>query len=272
MVVHFHHIDAVESFINSLLLQNGRVKWSIVVVDNGSTAEEAAQLQMLVNLDARILLATAPRNLGYFGGVEYGRCVANSGGIVTPKWLLVANQDIVLEPSFLTNLVAGGADANAVLAPSVVSSPGGVEMNPFMVNRPTKVHTLIRMLAFCTISGIRLAVWAKGRKTSYETAGSLSPRTIAEGPVYAAHGSLIAFNRKFFEAGGTLKWTAFMFGEEIFVAEQARILGLDVFLRPDLRAVHYEHSSTGARSAKPILKHKRSGSIAASRLLLRGTP
>jgi len=64
-------------------------------------------------------------------------------------------------------------------------------------------------------------------------------------PIYAAHGSFLAFHRSYFERGGTLGHGAFLFGEEIFVAETARRLGLAVLFEPRVIVEHAEHSSMG---------------------------
>src|SRR6185437_3069774 len=63
--------------------------------------------------------------------------------------------------------------------------------------------------------------------------------------IYAPHGSLIIFSRRFFEAGGYLDKDLFLYGEEISVAEMCRSLSLPVLYEPRLRVVHNEHQSTG---------------------------
>ena len=63
--------------------------------------------------------------------------------------------------------------------------------------------------------------------------------------IYAPHGSCVIFGRCFFEKGGTLDFPAFLFAEEMFVAEQIRLMGGQVLYAPNMVVVHNEHVSTG---------------------------
>src|SRR2546427_119628 len=63
--------------------------------------------------------------------------------------------------------------------------------------------------------------------------------------IYAPHGALFIFSRRYFEAGGYLDGNLFLYGEEISVAEICRSLGLPVIYEPSLRVLHNEHQSTG---------------------------
>lgn len=79
-------------------------------------------------------------------------------------------------------------------------------------------------------------------------------------PIYAAHGACMIFSSKFFALGGTLEVPFFLYGEEIYAAEAARLLGLKVLYNPGLRVQHDEHQSTRARSvflSRQAAKHLR---------------
>jgi hypothetical protein len=67
-------------------------------------------------------------------------------------------------------------------------------------------------------------------------------RTLLPERIYAPHGSFLLFHRSYFEAGGTLRYGTFLFGEEIFVAETARQLGLAIVHDPRL-VVEHEQST-----------------------------
>jgi GT2 family glycosyltransferase len=64
-------------------------------------------------------------------------------------------------------------------------------------------------------------------------------------PIYASHGSCMVFSRRYFASGGSIEYPVFLFGEEIFVAETARQLGLSVVHCPQLWVFDKEHASTG---------------------------
>ena len=62
------------------------------------------------------------------------------------------------------------------------------------------------------------------------------------------------FYRTYFEKGGTLDHGAFLFGEEVFVAESARKFGMEIVYDKRLRVIHSEHVTT--RSSKDRMKYK----------------
>ena len=70
--------------------------------------------------------------------------------------------------------------------------------------------------------------------------------------IYAPFGAYLIFHKTYFIKGGTLQHGAFLFGEEIFVAETSRRLNLKVIFDPRLKVIHREHSSLrkiGSRNA-----------------------
>jgi len=70
--------------------------------------------------------------------------------------------------------------------------------------------------------------------------------------IYAPHGSFIIFSREYFERGGSLKPGAFLYAEELFVAETCRRLGLKAVYWPVIQVAHDEHVST---AANPAVRH-----------------
>ena len=269
VTAHFHRPEAVLELALSLTAQRER-DWRLVIVDNGSNPAGCRTLEAIASRDARITLIESPRNLGYFGGVRVGMRAAQGEDGLSFDWLMVVNQDVVLAPDFLTVLVKQDPDerANSVLAPRIMAEPSGAELNPFLSTRPSMTRTLIRAIAFSTLTAARLSVAVSQRRPPRAvSAGSFADE---ERPIYAPHGSLAILSSRFFEVGGHLGWRAFMFGEELFIAEQARQLNLGVRFLPQLQAVHIEHSSTSA-GGKTILRYKRQGIVRSSLLLMSGS-
>jgi GT2 family glycosyltransferase len=75
--------------------------------------------------------------------------------------------------------------------------------------------------------------------------------------IYAPHGSCIILNKNYFKRGGTLDHISFLFGEEIFVGETAKRLGLNVLYVSEIQVRHYEHSSIGNFISRKINKFYR---------------
>jgi len=223
-----------------------------VIVDNSEQAEDAALLAALPRR-SNLSIATPPSNLGYFGGAAFGfeSYVASSG---LPAWSVVSNPDIDFpDGTFVANLLDqnGGADVG-VLAPDIRMTPDckhwkdGFAQNPFMERRPSRAYLFTRETAsripfLYTLMVLRNRLKMRRAKAKAPVARQLSRRSI-----YAPHGSAIVFARRYFECGGTLRYGAFLYGEEIFVAEELRLRGLKCILEPDLRLCHIGGATTVA--------------------------
>ncbi|MNZ11427.1 hypothetical protein D3C78_282910 [compost metagenome] len=62
--------------------------------------------------------------------------------------------------------------------------------------------------------------------------------------MYGAHGSFMIFSRNYFRLGADVDYPRFLFGEEVFVAEQLRTHNLHIEHLPQLRIFDKEHAST----------------------------
>ncbi len=78
--------------------------------------------------------------------------------------------------------------------------------------------------------------------------------------IYAPHGSFIALHRSYFEHGGTLDYGAFLFGEEIFIAETARKLGLTVLYEPAIAIEHTERSTAAGLWNRDASRYRKQAS------------
>ena len=66
-----------------------------------------------------------------------------------------------------------------------------------------------------------------------------------QGEIYGGHGSFIILTKMYFERCGIINYPVFLFGEEIYLAEQCRQQGLKVVYDPTIAVKDTEHASTG---------------------------
>src|SRR5690606_9680493 len=97
----------------------------------------------------------------------------------------------------------------------------GRDQNPYMRHRISRARLTRIHLAH------RTAPTANFYRLLSKIAGHLRPTnrsrlTEEAAEIYAPHGSCIALSRQYFERGGTLSYGAFLFCEELHVAETAR--------------------------------------------------
>jgi GT2 family glycosyltransferase len=178
---------------------------------------------------------TAPRNLGYLGGCAFA--LERYGRI--PEWVAIVNPDLEFAPDALVHLLPRQLDDDvAIVAPSILLG-GTTPQNPFFTRRPPRWRMAAYRVVFRSRILTRLLDMLSLMKRRRAVMDDV-PRDI-----YAAHGSAMFLRRRFFERGATLAFDGFMFGEEIHLAEQARLRGLRVRYLPSVVAVHRGGTSTG---------------------------
>jgi len=190
-------------------------------------------------------------NLGYFHGAQSGLDHYLSRFQEYPCWIIVTNVDIVFEdPGIFTRLKQiRVSEKLGVIAPAIVSGRWGTDYNPDRLKRysPARLkfyrliysHPIISngytMLSYCRKIMTRLGSVFHAKANS----------GLSGNRIYAPHGSCILFHKRYFEKGGTLLHVSFLFLEEIFVAETASMLDLEIIYVPELKVRDYEHASTG---------------------------
>lgn len=214
---------------------------SAVVLDNSEKdAAEAGRFgARLDTLPFPVSLFVAPRNVGYFGNLGVLQEAVQDIG---PDAVIYANPDVEFEPGFLDALAALADDPAGVLAPSILPMSGGRDLNPLYRER-VKATRLRRLRA---IFGNPLLARA------YNTVGALKERYMparVEGRageiIYAAHGSVLVFNDPSFFCA-LPAYPCFLFGEELFVAEEARARGVSIRYSPELRLHDVRHATLGS--------------------------
>lgn len=225
------------------VLERGRsLNHRFVVVDNSGTFLDE---EVPPHLTDKMLTLRPAANLGYFGGARYAtqRCFSTWG---VPDWTVVCNTDLTFDVvELMSALRSMSLEPPAdVIAPCIVSSGTGSNQNPFMLRRPSKWR--MRFYAWLFERYWLYALYSRlheirQRLRVYRRRGGI----VSACDIYAPHGAFMIFSHSYFEAGATLDYGAFLFGEEIFVAEEARRLGLRVLYVPEIQVSHFEHVSTG---------------------------
>lgn len=89
-------VKCVESILNS-----NDTNFKIVLVDNGSSEENFANLKKRTPNDSRLILHRLEENRGYVGGVNYG---LEEGFKMNPNYFLILNNDTILEKNAIIKL------------------------------------------------------------------------------------------------------------------------------------------------------------------------
>lgn len=200
---------------------------------------------------SHVSVVSPPENRGYFYAADVGLDSYLTRNPM-PDWVVVSNADIhIPDRGFFESLARfHGTDSPGVVAPSILSLMSRRDQNPMMRRRPSRARMRLYQLVFrfyATDAAYQFLALARDR---VRRPASPQPGTGVAEPIYAPHGAFMIFNRRYFESGGSLKYGVFLYGEELFVAERARTLGLAVLYDPRLKVVHREHSETGVINQK----------------------
>jgi GT2 family glycosyltransferase len=255
--VNYRKPAETQHFVATALEQTLSSSLRLVVVDNSPRPETALN-------DPRVKTIATGENLGYFGGAA-AALADHLTSHPLPDWVIVSNPDVFFsDRDVLQRLCdAHPGDEPAVIAPSMRTVDTSVEQNPYMRVRPGRfrMHVYRWIFSAYPIDVVYQGLsWIKHRALeAVSKERPPSPASSAE-KIYAPQGAFIAFHRSYFEHGGTLDHGAFLFGEEIFVGETARRLGLTVLYEPAVAVEHTERSTAAGLFNRETSRYRRQAS------------
>ncbi len=230
---------------------------SAILVDNSERSDPDGFSRRIHETNPQIRCLQAPCNLGYFGGANYGlnQYLASSE---LPDWVIVCNVDIeFLDSRFFSTLrELESTRSLGVVAPRIWSARWKRDLNPKISERPTRRRMLFYRIVlgnyylqtayeFLSILKNALRTWTRLLRARFSGDQEHEKTSHIVTSIYAPHGSCMIHNKRYFTAGGSLEYSVFLFGEEIFVAETVKKLGLTVGYCPQLWVLDNEHASTG---------------------------
>lgn len=251
ITVNYHTPETVRAFCEAARAQATPDLLKIAVADNSSCfarreqEDAAAQLRKL-----DVTICDPGDNLGYFGGASFAYhqlCQDTSH----PEWVIVANSDI----AFLTDDFFARLDAFPIgepvmgLGPDIVRLPAGSDPrgaryreNPLRRSRPSAFEMNARIWTLRSRL-LTVLVYLRARlRRRHAVSKAADPLRRAD--VYMIHGSFMILHRRYFERTAGLDFPSFLYGEEIFVAEEVRRAGGTLRLEPTLRLAHVGGNST----------------------------
>jgi GT2 family glycosyltransferase len=234
---------------------------NLILVDNSENSPDPSFIDKIHEYDFTTYIKSE-KNLGYFQGARSGLMYYLKYNPVIPKWIIICNVDIIFDTRLFMNKLKSRENIHdlGVIAPAVISDKWKTDYNPFRMERiPLKKLIFYRVIYsnFLIHNGYILLHYLKKfiLKTWHMITGNRISAVSRSENIYAPHGSCIIFNKNYFEKGGTLDHPTFLFGEEIFVGETAGRLGLKILYLPEIKVLHYEHSTVGNFISRRINKY-----------------
>lgn len=239
-----------------------------MIVDNTPRAGSEDFFRALRAVHPRVIAVKAPSNLGYFGGAEHGWETWRSATNTQPDWVMVSNVDVdFVDAAFFPTLLGAAYPAGTgVVGPAIFSVARKGDWNPKISERPS-ARTMRRYVwlyrshwvfnLYEQAARVKYALASLRKKAAVASIGQCSRPMLT----YAVHGACMLFRRDYFERGGDLRYPSFLFGEEIFVAETARKLGLSTWHDPRLKLLSRDHASTGRFRTKTMTKYMQDSAV-----------
>jgi GT2 family glycosyltransferase len=217
-----HTAECLES-LQRITYQNFR----LIVVDNGSTDRSVETLRQEY---PELTIVCTGSNLGYTGGNNAGARIAVES--VNPDYLLILNNDAVVEPGFLTALIeSAGRDRGLGLVQPKLLYYGSDGINSTG--------------GYCDIFG------ATSLRGVFDEDANQYDAMADRGCFYLS-GACLLVTRNLLETIGTelLDELLFMFHDDVDLSWHARLLGFALAYCPTSKVFHKEGGTAGEFNSK----------------------
>lgn len=234
--VNFNSYQELKRYLSSIDIAASKstITCIEVIVADNSTDSELFDFSSYNNIKCAQI--SKFDNIGYLGGAQ---AILNSlSDIHEYDFVAVSNVDIALDENFFLELENTSLNSDiAWVATKIDSLDENRDRNPKVLHRYSKNKlVLLRLMYKFPILFYLYTMTAYKRK-------KLSP-SYPQMEIYAGHGSFMMFTNAFFKRHPKINYPVFLFGEELYFAEEIRKLNMKVLYVPALRVIDNEHVST----------------------------
>jgi len=246
--VTYNSYDEAELFlqsVNNAAAQTPDMSVTVVVADN----TEDNRRDISTEYDTiTVQVHICPRNLGYLGAVQ--ECMR----LYAPNdydFFAISNVDLKVDAGAFAYLSKLEVDQQVGwIAPQIYSVQENRDRNPKILSRYSRKKLSILHFLYKHPWANRLY-----EKTLYKRK-KVSVVKHKEGEeIYAGHGSFMIFTHAYLAKAGLPNYPVFLFGEEIYFAEQCRLNALKTVYVPGIRIVDSEHCSTSSMHSSAYYRY-----------------
>lgn len=212
----WNRADLVQSIVTNLRAQT-RPPGQIVIVDNGS--EDATQI---VARELGADLVVLPENRGFAAAVNIG--IEQAKG----DWLLIVNNDVLLEPAWIERLLAALEHSNAAFGTGKLLQ----KENPAMLDGSWDLVSRAAYAWRCGYGRRDGAVWSVPRK------------------IWFAPMTAVLFHRRVFDRIGLLETRFESYYEDVDFGVRCALAGLEGIYEPAAVAVHIGKATFGKHAPR----------------------
>jgi GT2 family glycosyltransferase len=239
--------DYYDSIEKAALHAIDKASVDVMVADNSTVEIQKVEDRNTPNFSSKLYCYN--KNLGYMGGIMQ---LIEDVGIIHIKnydYVIISNVDLILTKSFFTDILDYNPGENVGwIAPRIFSLSENRDRNPKIISRPTlkRIKMLLLMYRFPILYKLYNRLIYKYRDKSLSSENN--------NQIYAGHGSLMVFTKAFMDEHADFKFPSFLFGEEIYFGELARLSKLKVIYEPGIVVNDIDHVSTSKLRLKDYCK------------------
>jgi len=253
--VNYNADDKLFKFIRSVIIASQHCSDTHVdfhILDNsGKTQSELDDIRARLNeFDMAITLHSDGTNSGYFGGLSLSKSFVKkyTDGVV------YCNPDIKLEPDFFVKLKEAADEKNsAIIAPAIISADDGFDQNPkYLSKLSLKKLKRLNFIYSNMLTFSMFTLLARVKEIfSAKQKSALANNTMAGQNIYAPHGAIFIFLDIDFYLNLPV-FDCFLFGEELFIAEEARKGNITITYKPKIKVIDERHASINLLSNNTV--------------------
>lgn len=238
IVVCYHNVNEIVNYALTIDKQrrSERIALCIVICDGTDRCSfESIGCHNLV-----ILVYDAKANAGYMRGAILGYSYASRTMNTSFKWIIISNADIDYEnTTFFADLLKKDLSQSIGCIGPDIYVPGTDEhQNPALYNRMPFLRLAFYVLVFSFGPTAKLYI------TCAEKRRKVSRHVTNDCYVYMVHGAYFILKEEVLRKMLATPYEAFLFSEELYVAEILRLMNLKTYYSSGLKIIHKEHSTT----------------------------
>ncbi|MGC4042936.1 MAG: hypothetical protein QM758_03960 [Armatimonas sp.] len=216
LCVHYHDTKRVNSFVRHLMglpLPGG---WNV----RGAICDNSGDWPDWVPLPTGWKVTRPGENLGYLSG-----CAAANSLFEEPaEWTGIVNTDLNFEGSFLMRLARSRFAEDVMAVGPDLRLCNGRRQNPVHSRRP--LRSQLQFYRYLSADHRRSEFIERMYDLRYRLFHPpMRAADVSLKETYALHRAALFLSRRYFEWGGSLNYGSFMYGEEVFLAEETRKQG-----------------------------------------------
>lgn len=215
----------------------GRMEVHFFVADNTECEAQEISLEGTSNVSPKVFAYN--ENLGYLGAAQ--RMMREEDvDVLQYDYVAISNVDLVMQDDALLRLCeCKVSPTTGWIAPALLSEQEGRDRNPGVMRRYSARRLKMLRVMF------RFPILTTAYRATLYRRHKIQRHYPERQVIYAGHGSFMLFTKAYFEHCGLPQFPMFLFGEELYFAEQCRTHGLKVVYCPSIRIKDQEHASIG---------------------------